>query len=90
MAVDHEGNPARSVHRPAVPVAGRILLTLGITTLVAGVAVMAGPGRQWHPLLAASRAGLALIVSAVALIGSAAFPIVLARLAAEDRPDIRQ
>lgn len=90
MAVDHDQDPGRSAHRPAIPVSGRILLALGIVTLLAGIAVMAGPGRQWHPLLAAPGAGLALVVSAVALFGSAAFPIVLARLAAADRPDIRQ
>ena len=49
-----------------------------------------GRATDWHafhwPNLAQSGAGLAMVVSGVALVGSAAFPLVLAELAAKDKP----
>ena len=64
----------------------------GIACLFAGGALLLGLGQDLHPLLASAGAGLAIVVSGVALIGSAAFPLVFARLAARDgaepsRPD---
>jgi len=57
---------------------------LGLACLVAGLALMLGIGRDLHPLLANSGAGLAIVVSGVALVGSAAFPVAVARLMARD------
>ena len=48
--------------------------------------LVAGFGAGLHPLLQESGAGLVMIVSGVALVGSAAFPLVLAELAAKDTP----
>ena len=55
-------------------------------TLAAGALLLAGFGAGLHPLLQESGAGLVMIVSGVALVGSAAFPLVLAELAAKDKP----
>ena len=51
-----------------------------------GALLLAGFGAGLHPLLQESGAGLVMIVSGVALVGSAAFPLVLAELAAKDKP----
>ncbi len=56
----------------------------GLACLAFGLALLAGFGTDLHPLLGNSGAGLAIVVSGVALIGSAGFPLVLARLAARD------
>ena len=58
----------------------------GLACLIAGALLLAGFGAELHPLLQESDAGLVLIVSGVALVGSAAFPLVLAELAAKDDP----
>jgi len=67
------------------PLFAWLLLALGALTLMAGVLVALGFGGGRYPLLASPGGGVVLIVSALALIGSAAFPLVLARLAAVDR-----
>lgn len=67
-----------------MPILARLLIALGALLLACGAALAAGAARDWHPLLAAPGAGLVLIVSAIALIGSGLFPLVLARLAARD------
>jgi hypothetical protein len=55
---------------------------LGVVCLLAGIAALAGLLNGVHPLFNDGlAAGLALIVSAVALILTAAFPLVLRRLA---------
>jgi len=56
----------------------------GIACLFAGGALLLGLGQTLHPLLASAGAGLAILVSGIALLGSAAFPLVFARLAARD------
>ena len=56
----------------------------GLACLAAGLLLLAGFGADLHPLLEESGAGLVLLVSGVALLGSAAFPLVLAELAAKD------
>jgi hypothetical protein len=58
----------------------------GVLCLVAGVALLTGDFGAIHPLLAEPATALALLVSAAALIGSAAFPVALARLADRDHP----
>lgn len=57
------------------------LTALGAVTAIPGIASVAGYGSALHPLLEDPMAGLALIVSAVALIGSGLFPYFIARLA---------
>ena len=56
----------------------------GLACLAAGLLLLAGFGADLHPLLEESGAGLVLLVSGVALLGSAAVPLVLAELAARD------
>lgn len=62
------------------PLSFLILTTLGLMVAIPGIAALAGVGGQWHPLLADTGTGIALMVSAVALIGSGLFPLVIARL----------
>lgn len=64
------------------PISFLILSVLGVICLLIGLATLAGLLEGLHPLFADGlAAGLALIVSAVALLLSAAFPLVLRRLA---------
>jgi hypothetical protein len=56
----------------------------GLACLATGLAVFSGLPSRFHPLLADPGTGLALVVSAIALLGSAAFPLVISRLAAQD------
>ncbi|MDD3352248.1 hypothetical protein [Zoogloea sp.] len=56
----------------------------GVACLLLGMGLLAGVGSGFHPLLQASGAELVLIVSGVALLGTAGFPLVLARLADKD------
>ncbi len=65
------------------PLFAWLLLALGVLTLAAGLLVGLGIGSTLHPLLASPGSGVVLLVSALALIASAAFPLVLTRLAAE-------
>lgn len=66
------------------PLSAWLLGIPGFICLLFGTALMLGLGRSLHPLLANTGAGLAVLVSGVALVGSAAFPIAFARLAARD------
>ncbi len=68
-----------------IPLAAWLLGLPGLLCLVGGAVVLAGDFGAIHPLLGEPGTGLALIVSAVALLGSAAFPIALARLADRDQ-----
>ncbi|MCX8146449.1 MAG: hypothetical protein N3C59_08965 [Azovibrio sp.] len=63
------------------PLSFLILTALGLATGLPGLLSVAGYGALLHPLLADPMAGLALVVSAVALIGSGLFPFCIARLA---------
>ncbi len=54
---------------------------LAILSALAGIAALAGLFKTMHPLLADEMAGWGLIVSAIALFLSGAFPLVLRRLA---------
>ena len=62
------------------------LTTLGALCAIPGVLSLAGFGAGIHPILEDPMAGLAFIVSAVALIGSGLFPLVIEKLkAGEER-----
>lgn len=74
---------------PTLPRLPVWLIALGALCVLFGLALTAGIGSGWHPLLASDGAGIVFIVSGIALAGSAAFPLVFARLAAGDR-DPRQ
>ena len=58
------------------------LTTLGALCAIPGAISLAGFGASLHPVLDDPMAGLAFIVSAVALIGSGIFPLVIAKLKA--------
>lgn len=62
------------------------LTSLGVLCAIPGAISLAGFGAALHPVLDDPMAGLAFIVSAVALVGSGAFPLVIARLQDGDRP----
>ena len=62
------------------PVSFIVCSLLAVLCVIPGVFSMAGFGASLHPLLADEGAGLALVVSAVALFGSGMFPLVIARL----------
>jgi len=64
------------------PASFLILTGLGLLCAVPGLLSLAGFGAWLHPVLDDPMAGLAFTVSAVALIGSGAFPLVIARLKA--------
>ena len=68
------------------PVSFVILTLLGGICLLVGLFVLGGAMRGRHPLLHDDMAGWALIVSAIALLLSGAFPLVLRRLQERDRP----
>lgn len=72
------------------PLSFIVLAGLGLLLAVPGAAALAGVGGEVHPLLADPGAGIALLVSAAALIGSGLFPLVISRLMraeAEGRDD---
>jgi len=56
------------------------LSTLGVLCAIPGIVSVAGFGASIHPVLDDPMAGLAFIVSAVALLGSGAFPLCLEKL----------
>ena len=60
------------------PTSFLLLTGLGIVCAIPGAISLAGFGASLHPVLDDPMAGLAFIVSAVALIGSGAFPLVIA------------
>ena len=60
------------------------LTALGILCALPGIVSLAGFGASLHPVLEDPMAGLAFIVSAVALLGSAAFPLVIEKLKEND------
>ena len=60
------------------------LSLLGLLCAIPGLISLAGFGARLHPVLDDPMAGLAFIVSAIALIGSGAFPLVLEKLREND------
>lgn len=65
------------------PLSFIVLSLLGMLCAIPGVLSLAGFGASLHPVLEDPMAGLAFIVSAVALIGSGIFPLVIAKLKAD-------
>lgn len=57
---------------------------LGVVSLVIGIVALAGIGGDIHPLLADEGTGIAMIVTAIALFLTGAFPLVLRRLAEQE------
>ncbi|WP_246116266.1 hypothetical protein [Denitromonas halophila] len=66
------------------PVLASLMIAIGALCTIFGLALTAGLGADWHPLLATDGAGIVMLVSGIALAGSGAFPLVFARLAARD------
>ncbi len=62
------------------PISFLVLTALGIVCLVVGIGALAGMLDGRHPMFNDGMAGWALIVSAIALLLSGAFPLVLRRL----------
>jgi hypothetical protein len=62
------------------PLSFVVLTALGVACALPGVLSLVGIGAVIHPVLADPMAGLAFIVSAIALIGSGAFPLVIEKL----------
>lgn len=58
------------------------LTGLGLLCAIPGSISLAGFGGSLHPVLDDPMAGLAFIVSAIALIGSGLFPLAIAKLKA--------
>lgn len=56
------------------------LSSLGVLCAIPGAISLAGFGASIHPVLDDPMAGLAFIVSAIALFGSGAFPLVIEKL----------
>ncbi|MEN3371512.1 hypothetical protein [Dechloromonas sp. ZS-1] len=66
------------------PTSFLILTALGILCAIPGLLSLADLGGLIHPVLDDPMAGLAFLVSAVALLGSGAFPLVIAKLKANE------
>ena len=62
------------------PLSFVVLTSLGLVCAIPGLISLAGFGASLHPVLDDPMAGLAFIVSAVALIGSGAFPLIIEKL----------
>ena len=62
------------------PLSFILLTTLGVLCAIPGLISIMGFGAALHPVLDDPMAGLAFIVSAVALVGSGAFPLVIEKL----------
>ncbi len=64
-----------------LPLAALVLFGLAAASLGAALLCFAGQGALLHPALSDPMAGLVFLVSAIALAGSGAFPLVFTRLA---------
>ncbi len=63
------------------PLSFLVFTALGALCLIVGLVALAGLGGGLHPLLADEGTGIALVVTAIALVLTGAFPLVLRRLA---------
>jgi hypothetical protein len=66
------------------PISFIVLTTLGAISLIVGVVALAGAGGSVHPLLADEGTGITMLVTAIALFLTGAFPLVLRRLAEQE------
>ena len=66
------------------PLSFIVRTALGVLCAIPGLISIAGFGAGLHPVLDDPMAGLAFIVSAAALIGSGAFPLVIEKLKEDD------
>lgn len=66
------------------PLSFVVLTILGVLCAIPGLFSVFGFGAMLHPVLDDPVAGLAFIVSAVALVGSGAFPLVIEKLKEND------
>ena len=73
-----------------LPVSFIVCEILGVLSLIPAIASLAGVGTALHPILADSGAGIALLVTAISLIISGFFPLVLRRLAEWDETGVKQ
>lgn len=73
----------------ALPLSAWLLAIAGGLCLILAALLECGGLTPRHPLLAEPAAALALLVTGIALLASAAFPAALARLAAQDSPPQR-
>ncbi|NJD26280.1 MAG: hypothetical protein FIB06_12845 [Betaproteobacteria bacterium] len=62
------------------PVSFVVLTALGVASAIPGFISLLGFGAWLHPVLDDPMAGLAFVVSAVALLGSGAFPLAIEKL----------
>lgn len=60
------------------------LTSLGVLCAIIGLISLAGYGAYLHPMLEDPMAGLAFVISAIALIGSGLFPLVIEKLKEND------
>ena len=74
------GAPVHRLDMRHYPFSFIVLTGLGILCLIPGLLSVSGLGGSLHPVLEDEMAGLAFIVSAIALIGSGAFPLVIEKL----------
>ena len=66
------------------PLSFIVLTALGVLCALPGLLSLAGLGGMIHPVLDDPMAGVAFLVSAIALIGSGAFPLVIEKLKEDD------
>ena len=66
------------------PLSFIVLTAFGVLCAIPGLVSVAGYGATLHPVLEDPLAGLAFIVSAIALLGSGAFPLVIEKLKEND------
>lgn len=62
------------------PLSFVVLCSLGLLCAIPGVLSVVGLGASLHPVLDDPMAGLAFLVSSVALFGSGLFPLVIEKL----------
>lgn len=82
QAVEHAA--AEVVAPRHYPLSFIVMEVLGVLCLLVSVACFIGIGADLNPLLADSGTGIALLVTAISLIISGIFPLVLRRLAEQD------
>lgn len=62
------------------PLSFLVMEALAVLCFIPAIASLAGVGASLHPMLADSGAGIALLVTAISLLISGFFPLVLRRL----------